>query len=362
MEKPSEQNQASSGETVAEEETQSAVAKSQKVAENIQEESLSEEMNSPMEKPPELPKKISSSERKKKQKGTIISETSSVNINDLHEKLTKLLQLKEEGTISADEYEEKKDALIRGGEIGALPETKGYTKKKISFEDADVLQESEKPRITGKEFSDKAANRMSGLFDEKEADVHKYSAQELPSEDNLKFLEEAKQESLVAGEDFGNKVKELADAMKTKSAPVTSKSISVDERVAELKELYDQELITKEDYQHKLKEITSLQTGDSSLTIPSHEKGSDLSLSDTVTESEKVKDLKELYDQGLITEDDYNFKLKELIGDEKKIQSSDISSEKETENDKLAELKELKKEGVISEEDYEFKKSQLMGK
>lgn len=86
-----------------------------------------------------------------------------------------------------------------------------------------------------------------------------------------------------------------------------------------------------------------------------------MSLSDTVTESEKVKDLKELYDQGLITKDDYNFKLKELIGDEKKIQPSDISSEKETENDKLAELKELKKEGIISEEDYEFKKSQLMG-
>ncbi|MBW7898622.1 glucose-6-phosphate isomerase [Candidatus Brocadiaceae bacterium B188] len=360
-EKPSEQNQASSGETVAEEETQSAVAKSQKVAENIQEESLSEEMNSPMEKPPELPKKISSSERKKKQKGTIISETSSVNINDLHEKLTKLLQLKEEGTISADEYEEKKDALIRGGEIGALPETKGYTKKKISFEDEDVLQESEKPRITDREFSDKAANRMSGLFDEKEADVHKYSAQELPSEDNLKFLEEAKQEGFGAVEDLGNKVKDLTDAMKTKSAPAMSKGISTDDRISELKELYDQELITKEDYQHKLEEITSLQTGDSSLTIPSLEKGSDLSLSDTVTESEKVKDLKELYDQGLITKDDYNFKLKELIGDEKKIQPSDISSEKETENDKLAELKELKKEGIISEEDYEFKKSQLMG-
>lgn len=102
---------------------------------------------------------------------------------------------------------------------------------------------------------------MSGLFDEKEADVHKYSAQELPSEDNLKFLEEAKQEGFGAVEDLGNKVKDLTDAMKTKSAPAMSKGISTDDRISELKELYDQELITKEDYQHKLEEITSLQTG-----------------------------------------------------------------------------------------------------
>ena len=78
------------------------------------------------------------------------------------------------------------------------------------------------------------------------------------------------------------------------------------------------------------------------------------------SEDEKVKELKELYNEGLITEEDYKHKLNELSSS----QPQDLipaPSKKEIEDDKLSELNELREEGVISEEDYEFKKAQLMG-
>ena len=173
-----------------------------------------------------------------------------------------------------------------------------------------------------------------------------------------------RQEGLISAEDFENKGKELFTPPKAAPEAGIPANIFSDERAAELKELYDQQLITEEDYKHKLGEITSVQTQNDSASSSSHAEKSDLMPSDSptsTTEDEKVKDLKELYDEGLITEEDYTFKLKELVGTVTKDQSPDIVSEKGFENDKLTELKELKEEGLISEEDYEFKKAQLLG-
>ncbi|MCC6325808.1 MAG: SHOCT domain-containing protein, partial [Candidatus Brocadia sp.] len=196
------------------------------------------------------------------------------------------------------------------------------------------------------------------------ADENNHSSKEdvYLTDDKLKLLEEMKQEGLITEEDYTNKKKELSGTMEAEPEPETSKSASTDDRAAELKELFDQELITEEDYKHKLEQITSVSTKKSFSDLASDEMKLNSMLSDSATENEKVKDLKELYDQGLITEDDYNFKLKELIGAvTTKSPSINVSSEKGTENDKLAELKEMMDEGIISEEDYEFKKAQLLG-
>jgi hypothetical protein len=78
------------------------------------------------------------------------------------------------------------------------------------------------------------------------------------------------------------------------------------------------------------------------------------------SEDEKVAELKELYNEGLITEEDYKHKLNELSS----AQLQDLipaPNEKEVEDDKLSELNELREQGLISDEDYEFKKTQLMG-
>ena len=48
------------------------------------------------------------SRKKKSKKTETLAEEPTININDLHEKLTKLLELKEEGTFSAAEFTRKK--------------------------------------------------------------------------------------------------------------------------------------------------------------------------------------------------------------------------------------------------------------
>ena len=166
-----------------------------------------------------------------------------------------------------------------------------------------------------------------------------------------------KQEGLITEEAYENKKKKIAVITGEESISRMSKSITKDERVKELKDLYDQKLITEDDYKNKLEELTAAQTKN----LSSDEEKEVSLTSGSIVEDERVKDLKELYDQGFVTEDDYQYKLKELIGAETKSQSSDISAEKGTENEKLLELNELKEEGLITEEDYESKKAQLQG-
>jgi len=365
-EKVSEQNQKSSGKEGAEGEIQNTVANSQTVAENPRKEYLPEEVDSTTEEPPEISKKEKISGKKKKSKEIKTSDVPSIDIKDLHEKLTKLLELKEEGAISAEEYEQKKDTLMKGEDIGALPESKGYAKKKIPLEDEEVIPQLVKPGARDKDFSDETQDRTPGasnVADDTYPSTYEYSSKEQvhTTDDKLKLLEEMKQEGLITDEDYANKEKELSSTTKTEPESETSKSIPLEERVAELKDLYDQKLITEDDYKHKLKEITSVSTKNSLSDLSSDNGKPDSMLSDSTTEDEKVNDLKELYEQGLITADDYNFKLKELGGAEIKSPSTHSTSEKGLENDKLAELKEMKDEGIISEEDFEFKKAQLLG-
>lgn len=361
-EKIQEQNQKSSEKEVTEDESQDAVAQPQRVAENKRNEYVPDEADSLTEEPPELSQKNKISEKKKKSKEIITSEASSIDIKDLHEKLTKLLELKEEGLLSADEYEEKKDALMKGNDIGAIPESKGYAKKKLPLEDEEIIPQLVKSETKDKDFSHETQNRTPGSSNFADENNHSSKEDVYSTDDKLKLLEEMKQEGLITEEDYTNKKKELSGTMEAEPEPETSKSASADVRAAELKELFDQELITEEDYKHKLEQITSVSTKKSFSDLASDEMKLNSMLSDSATENEKVKDLKELYDQGLITEDDYNFKLKELIGAvTTKSPSTNVSSEKGTENDKLAELKEMMDEGIISEEDYEFKKAQLLG-
>ncbi|BBO17863.1 cupin domain-containing protein [Candidatus Brocadia pituitae] len=365
-EKLPEQNQISPQKDIDEEAIQNAVADTQEVAENKHKESPPEVLSSAKDELPESSHKISKIEKKKRSKDISTPEMPSIDIKDLHEKLSKLLELKEEGTISAVEYEEKKDALMKGNDIGTLPETKGYAKKKIRLEDEDVSQQPENLESTIKGFADEALDSMVGppiVPDEESPSVQGHSAQEqeLSPDDKLKLLEEMRHEGLISDEDFESKGKELLTPPKAEPKAEIPGNISPDERAAELKELYDQQLITEDDYKQKLEEITSLQTQNDSSAISSHAEKTDLMPSESTTENEKVKDLKELYDDGLITEEDYTFKLKELAGTEMNEPSPTTSSEKGLEDDKLAELKELKEEGLISDEDYEFKKAQLLG-
>ncbi|MDQ1273086.1 MAG: hypothetical protein QG591_1716 [Planctomycetota bacterium] len=353
-EKATEINQASSEKELTDEELKTSVAKSQAVGEQKLNKSVQEKWNSNTGKKP-LPSK-------KKSKGVITDEEPAINIEDLHEKLTKLSELKEEGVISAEEYEGKKDALVAGKDIGELPELKSPAKKKTPLEDEPDLHQAEEHSSMDKDIADEGRDSMLStpdLSDERETTVREIASEERESssENKLKALEEMKQEGLITEEDYENKKKKIAVITGEESISRMSKSITKDERVKELKELYDQKLITEDDYKNKLEELTAAQTKN----LSSDEEKEVSLTSGSIVEDERVKDLKELYDQGFVTEDDYQYKLKELIGAETKSQSSDISAEKGTENEKLLELNELKEEGLITEEDYESKKAQLQG-
>ena len=353
-EKTTEINQASSEKELTDEEIQTSVVKSQTVGEQKLNKSVQEEWNTNTGEK-HLPSK-------KKSKGVTTDEEPAINIEDLHEKLTKLSELKEQGVISAEEYEGKKDALVAGKDIGELPELKSPAKKKTSLVDEPDLHQAEEHSSMDKDITDEGQDTMlrtPDLSDERESTVQEIASEEREpsSENKLKTLEEMKQEGLITEEDYENKKKELAVITGEESISRMYKSITKDERVTELKELYDQKLITEDDYKNKLEELTAAQTKNLS---SDDEKEVSLT-SGSIVEDERIKDLKELYDQGFITEDDYQYKLKELIGAETKSQSSVISAEKGTENERLLELNELKEEGLITEEDYESKRAQLQG-
>ena len=259
-------------------------------------------------------KKLSTSEGKKKIKETKSTEEPPMNIEELHEKLSKLLELKEEGTISSKEYEEKKDALIKGKDIGWLPEPKGIAKKKtpIIEEESSVEQAEEHAAIDTRErvpdeYKDNVVSQppLSSENEPRTREVESTEEKELPTNDKLETLEEMKQEGLITEEDYESKKMAIVGSSEENTTSILPESITKDEKVEDLKELFDQGLITKDDYELKLKEITDAQT--------------------------------------------HNI-------------SPDTSAEKGIGNDKLSELNELRKEGLISEEDYELKESQLLGK
>lgn len=348
------------------EEIEAPMVKSDKVAVKKLNRPVPEEWNYDAEKSSLSSRKTSPPDGKKKQKNMADVTEPAANIEDVHEKLAKLVELREEGTISAEEYEEKKDALVEGRDIGDLPELKGHAKKKmtVEVEDESVLDQAEKRVSVNRDISDENQDTMPGtpdLFDESEPAEHEVASEEKePLEDKLKILEEMRQEGLITEEDYADKKKELVGMPeREESGVMVTGSTNRDERIQELKELYDQELITEEDYRYKLKELTEARG--SSPEIPGDEEQAFSLPSNDTIEDERISELKALYDEGLITEDDYAYKLKELTGAKAQNSSPGISPGKEIENEKLSELNELKEQGLISEEDYEFKKAQLLG-
>ena len=304
-------------------EEKKSVAKSEKVAEKKVKEPVHDELNTEAEnEKTSVParKSPTSVGKKKSKKMETPAEEPTININDLHEKLTKLLELKEEGTFSAAEYEEKKDALIKGMNIGELPEPKAPGKKKTQTEDEPVGEQAKEEHIPTEEGHIPADDNVSyeeqdtlyapRVSDDTEPAVHEVETEEKmqqSDDDKLKMLEEMREEGLITEEDYKNKKSKLTDMMEEKPALMPSEDAIVDE------------------------------SGD-----------------------EKVKELKDLYNEGLITEEDYKHKLSELSSP----QPQDLipaPNEKEVEDDKLSELNELREQDLISEEDYEFKKTQLMG-
>ncbi|MCF6155596.1 MAG: cupin domain-containing protein [Candidatus Brocadia sp.] len=342
------------------EEIGTPMVKSDKVAVKKLNRPVPEEWDYDAEKPSLSSRKISPQEGKKKQENIADVTEPATNLEDVHEKLAKLVELREEGTISAEEYEEKKDALVGGRDIGDLPELKGHAKGKMPVEDESVLDQA----LLNNDISDENQDTVPGtpdLVDESEPAEHEVASEEKESlEDKLKILEEMRQENLITEEDYADKKKELVGIPEREESGATvAESINSDERIQELKELYDQELITEEDYKHKLKELTEAQ--DPSPEIPGdEEQASSLPSNDTI-EDERISELKALYDEGLLTQEDYAFKLKELTGAETQNSSPGISPGNEIKNEKVSELNELKEQGLISEEDYEFKKAQLLG-
>jgi len=261
------------------------------------------------------------SSKPKKTKTDFVSEEQPVNIEELHDKLTKLTQLKEEGAISEDEYEEKKDALVKGQDIGILPETKVKYNNEIPTEMEETEIESTSENVAGYE------EHSSGTeaFDSTSENIQE-STSDLSEETSLVANKEA-----ILGEEP-----------------------TVDEdKLKMLEEMRQDGLITEEDYESKKMAIVGSSEENTTSILPE---------SITKDEDEKVEDLKELFDQGLITKDDYELKLKEITDAQTHNISPDTSAEKGIGNDKLSELNELRKEGLISEEDYELKKSQLLGK
>ena len=286
-----------------------------KINETVPDESNAEEENENTSIPVKKPSL--SKGKKKSKKAATLAEEPTININDLHEKLTKLLELREEGTLSAAEYEERKDALIKGKDIGELPEPKASVKKKTPLEEEPIVKQEEPiseeehiptEEIISHEDQDTQLN-TPGLSNTTEPAVHEVESEEkVPqTDDKLKMLEEMRQEGLI----------------------------------------------TEEDYESKKSKLTG---------IP-EERPASMPFENTVedkSEDERIKELKELYNEGLITEEDYNHKLNELSGAQPQEPIS-APAKKGVEDEKLSELNELREEGVISEEDYEFKKAQLLG-
>ena len=301
-----------------------SVVKSEEVAENkISKASVPDESNTEdeHEKTSVPARKSTSSKGKKKSKKTETpAEEPAININDLHEKLTKLLDLKEEGTISAAEYEEKKDALIKGRDIGELPEPKVSVKKKPPVEEEHIVEQeaqipTEEEHIpadenVSHEEQDAQLNTpsFSGETEPAVGEIETEEKMQQSDDDKLGMLEEMRQEGLITEEDYESKKSKLADITEEKPASMPSENIvedeSEDEKVKELKELYNEGLITEEDYKHKLNELSSPQPQD---LIPAPSKKD--------IEDDKLSELNELREQGLISDEDYEFKKTQLMGE-----------------------------------------------
>lgn len=310
----------------------------------------------------------------KKTKTDFVSEEQPVNIEELHDKLTKLTQLKEEGAISEDEYEEKKDALVKGQDIGILPETQVKYNNEIPTEMEETETESVSETIAEYEehsseteafdsTSENIQESTSDLAEETSLVADKeavFSEETTVDEDKLKMLEEMRQDGLLTEEDYESKkeaiIKEEEKDYTLKSSEPTdfSKGLPTEEPSSEekskmLEEMRDEGLITDEDYEIKKR----------ALSDTTDEKP--ISLSEgNISNSEKIKELKELYNQGYITEEDYDYKLGELKGDRNVVLPSDDSLPKDIANDEKAkELKELYHQGFIAEEDYKFKLEEI---
>ena len=322
--------------------------------------------------PPIPQKKVSSLEGKKKPKKEPGKEGSSVDIKDLHENLTKLVALKEEGAITAEEYEQKKDLLVKGGDIGVLPEPRSFRKKRqLVLEEDDTVV----PQLEG--IKQRPAKAKSNARDTL---VNVMPAPEVPHEDKLQTLDEMLQEGVITNEDYISKREALVGAQektireppveakviaqeKTPATPTTDNNIlPTDDKVNDLRELYHEGLITEEDYRHKLGELLSAKTPPPLPEHPAKERTPVIPANKTSLSDEKVKDLEELYGEGLISEEDYQHKLGELLSTQTQRPSSNNPPQQGIDSSKLLELEEMLDEGIISEEDYDFKKAQLIGK
>lgn len=302
-----------------------------------------------------------------KSKKTASAEPHNVDIVSLHEQLTKLLELKEEGTLSADEYEKKKDALIMGGEQETLPESTYSMKRNLPRKEEAILKEVDKYVQLSEDvyrgndqytlpnpldhYNNNEGYQERELYEQPadEFEQEDYEAaseiETLPMDHKLRLLHEMRLEGLISEEDFQSKKRELALKTEENSFAVAPANATNEEKLSELKELYEEGLITEEDYRHKYDELSTKEE------VPLFD-------FEENTHNEKVRELEELYKEGLITEDDYNHKYKELT--DQKIYSYDVM-DKVVNNEKLSELHELMEQGIITKEDYEFKKAQLIG-
>lgn len=332
---------------------------SKKIAERQVDQPVHEEWDthSAEQSPPPEP----SQEGKKKPKEATFaaSEDSVPDIKDMHEKLAKLFRLKEEGVLSEEEYEEKKDAIIKGNDIGGLPEPKMPLAGETPIEDdepalEDMDEQALSRKLTTAKGKDIGENISKISPAEDDSIAHGDESGEAESaEYKLKTLDEMMQEGLITNEEYENEKKELTASQEDEKAAATPpEDTRNDEKVKELKALYDEGLITRENYESKRNELLGYGKDEEIVhPVTAGDAGND----------EKIRELKELYDEGFITREDYEYKLKELTISPKP-NTPDSSSLKDIQNEKLSELKELKEQGLISDEDYEFKKSQLMSR
>jgi quercetin dioxygenase-like cupin family protein len=311
-EKTTEKDTVSDADALAEEEIQVDNISSKKLAEKSLHKPVYEEWNTD-NKEQSIQSESSVSESKKKSKeGTPFSaEEPALNIRDMHEKLARLFRLKEEGTISSDEYEEKKDAIMKGKDVGELPGHMGF------FRDETPLMEDE--------------------FEETRYPVY-----------GLKTLDEMMQEDLIPDEYYGDKRHKFT-IPEGEITTIASKD-TIEEKINELKELYHEGLITEEDYEIKRRELIGVNEEKAFSTI-----------SGNIRSDKRLRELKELYDEGLITKVDYEYKLQELSGKQKPIPPGS-SLRGRDQDDKLSELSELREQGLISDENYELKRLQLLNR
>ncbi len=301
---------------------------------------------------------------KKKAKNAESVEPPEVDIVSLHEKLTRLLKLKEEGIISADEYEKKKDALIMGGEKYTFAEPENLPKRDLPQKDAALLKKVDEyaqlPEDTYRLPNaplDKHTDIEETYYKEEpytqpggeqrqggEGYEGTSAIETLPTDHKLRLLHEMLSEGLISAEDFEIKKRELVLKTEEKTFPIPPPpGADREEKLSALKELYKEGLITEEDYRHKYNEL-SVKEESGSFAF------------DENPYNEKVSELEGLYNDRLITEEDYRFKYKEITG--RDVFTSDII-DKDVNNEKLSELRELMEQGIITKEDYEAKKAQL---